>query len=1101
MSDTLTRAELGERTRLSNSVSNYIMPMSYDPDEGIFTLADLSVGAVFDVDPLAATALSASQLMARSESMARSLRNLFPHTLVQFLLIPQRTVAVDLDAYRDYGGEDEPILLRHRQGVSRHFADSIDRALFSISYGEGQFTTRRYRILACIVQRPDSLVAGATASLADFLRNLLKPFGLRTRSEIEPSQKRFHDLRRDLVKRLNDQCRRFESNMRAAHLPLHRLDAAGLLRVGAQMLAPRSVNPDAIFWDPTRPLAHQMVYNEVGIQADTGSMMIDQRVAKVVSMSGIPQHTTSGMLSMPNPDIAWACILDFLDEGILCLNGAIMPKDDMRRYIDRRRTKVAGGFAMQSRREILLRDCDLMSHYIENEKRSVLHVQGTFIIQGSDENDAQLRAEKFRDKLMAIGIDARVERHFAPSLFFQSLPFGFAPTMPEARRLHLMVDRTFADLLPIYLQSRGTTNAGALMHNRLGEPFRLNLFDAPGAAHGLVVGDSGSGKSFGMLYLLYSFLAKENAKAFYFDKGGSASMAATMLGQRASIHRMEASANATVINVCAGTYATTGAFLRSFIAHLASQSSVDRLDSDQLGILEEAIKAAFELKRRDTTYRTYQELLTRANDIWIHRARKRFLIDRLEQDQEMAVRHLRHRESGRSVTFEIYRVGYLHGRAIYDPETGEQVEYAQYDDARSVDTASRPWLSNRGVLIEDVIDPEGQTRAGVLYQNPSDIRTLANDGFDIEEDPELLILECERIEDLADLERAGVTVLLPEEWVALHRDRLRDELRVEYSDAPDDAIAEMVALRCRRLTGCDYWPDLDGQATVQEEVVLRDVIEQLRLHREQQSAARIIRRLAPYYGTGSASGFFDGKMGFNFDPLKMCVFELGELQAAGEHMVAAVVGALLQMIILYCQSEHLAGGGPRAYPKYIVLDEIWALIKVPLIRELLDTALRTMRKHRTSVIAISQFVREFVETPGGDIIVGSATFKILLKQPLTDIQQFDKWLGWPEEKINLMQTVHSSQPRGLYAEMLVDAPNLGICDVARFCADPYSYWLFTTDPDDLAERDRVVQSFRLRGFDQQEARSTALEQLASEKPNGMAAFKLATDAAATAASH
>lgn len=91
--------------------------------------------------------------------------------------------------------------------------------------------------------------------------------------------------------------------------------------------------------------------------------------------------------------------------------------------------------------------------------------------------------------------------------------------------------RNAADFLPLFAPWRGTQRASSLMVTPGGDAFRLDLFDrviAP-ASHGLVVADTGSGKSVALGALTLDALAS-GVDAILLDNGGSWRQLTELLG-------------------------------------------------------------------------------------------------------------------------------------------------------------------------------------------------------------------------------------------------------------------------------------------------------------------------------------------------------------------------------------------------------------------------------------------------------------------------------------------------------------------------------------------------------------------------------------------
>lgn len=79
-----------------------------------------------------------------------------------------------------------------------------------------------------------------------------------------------------------------------------------------------------------------------------------------------------------------------------------------------------------------------------------------------------------------------------------------------------------AKLLPFYGRSRGTENPGMVFFNRGGEPWTYDLMvDKSKNAHLLLLGETGTGKSNLLNYLIAHDLALYNSRFFIIDAGGS----------------------------------------------------------------------------------------------------------------------------------------------------------------------------------------------------------------------------------------------------------------------------------------------------------------------------------------------------------------------------------------------------------------------------------------------------------------------------------------------------------------------------------------------------------------------------------------------------
>jgi conjugal transfer ATP-binding protein TraC len=120
------------------------------------------------------------------------------------------------------------------------------------------------------------------------------------------------------------------------------------------------------------------------------------------------------------------------------------------------------------------------------------------------------------------------------TLFLQTLPLGFDPAYPEERflrRARRLPSPNLAHLLPLYGSFRGTATPAILYLNRRGEPAHFDPFDSPTAPHGVVVGTSGSGKSFLINHLVQQVLPL-GAAVVILDRWASYEQLCTIQGGR-----------------------------------------------------------------------------------------------------------------------------------------------------------------------------------------------------------------------------------------------------------------------------------------------------------------------------------------------------------------------------------------------------------------------------------------------------------------------------------------------------------------------------------------------------------------------------------------
>jgi len=210
---------------------------------------------------------------------------------------------------------------------------------------------------------------------------------------------------------------------------------------------------------------------------------------------------------------------------------------------------------------------------------------------------------------------------------------------------------------------------------------------------------------------------------------------------------------------------------------------------------------------------------------------------------------------------------------------------------------------------------------------------------------------------------------------------------------------------------------------------------------------RLSKMIFPYTRQGRFGTFFhEGKKLHFENPLT--VFELEGLKAKKE-----LQSVVLLMIIFHInrKMEMLDKG----IKKLLVIDEAWKLLSDEYSAEFIENAYRVYRKYGASAISITQSLNDLYKNPAGIAITENAAFYLLLKQKAETLQSLykSKRLMLSEENFELLRTIKTVN--GKYSEIFFYTP-LG-CGIGRFMPDPFSYWLYTTDPKDAKKLKDIIK--------------------------------------------
>jgi conjugal transfer ATP-binding protein TraC len=178
------------------------------------------------------------------------------------------------------------------------------------------------------------------------------------------------------------------------------------------------------------------------------------------------------------------------------------------------------------------------------------------------------------------------------------------------------------------------------------------------------------------------------------------------------------------------------------------------------------------------------------------------------------------------------------------------------------------------------------------------------------------------------------------------------------------------------------------------------------------------------------------------------VFDLKRLDGYPE-LQASFLLVTMNFIISSIQSTD------QGRPKYLFIDEAWALLKNEASARYVAEAFRTYRKLGCAVVAVSQAVSDFLAVPGGKTILQNAPIKILLRQERETVSTLKEELKLSPEEVQLVSSV-TTVP-GVRSEFYLRTSwgsGVGILYLS-----PIMYWVTTTDFRDIERYRRKLTEF------------------------------------------
>ena len=469
------------------SLAGHLLYDSFDPDGRIFVHRDGSMALAWSLGMLDTETSTLQALREIADRVADFFKHLPPGSAGQFLLMAEKDVASSLAAFQAGGKKGSPL-----EGLFE--AHSAMLGKLSIPHGGSTFTGRTLRLYFTLRVFP-SLGTSEEAVREGYLREK----GL-----------------------LLEQAKAVEQFFSQLGIPSGRLGADEVVRLLYRLLNPeRALGGVERTYREDLPIRDQIVRTAVKFDYDTGMIATGGVTSLVLSMVQIPAETTAGMVSRPSA--SGVGVLDLLPEAILVFNLGVLDDAECRRRFEKRDSFAWRQLQGPRKKLDLVRikeDAESALGELMNGRRA-LSARFHVILSDREPDRVKEKARAVVGALDRLGIEMVEEDALGLSIYLQSLPMMYHPESDKGlKRAFTMISGNVADLLPLYGSFRGTPTPEVLLQNRRGELVTFSLFDSDMAAHTVVTGVSGSGKSFFMNYLLAS-AARRGAHVVVLDKGNS----------------------------------------------------------------------------------------------------------------------------------------------------------------------------------------------------------------------------------------------------------------------------------------------------------------------------------------------------------------------------------------------------------------------------------------------------------------------------------------------------------------------------------------------------------------------------------------------------
>jgi conjugal transfer ATP-binding protein TraC len=222
------------------------------------------------------------------------------------------------------------------------------------------------------------------------------------------------------------------------------------------------------------------------------------------------------------------------------------------------------------------------------------------------------------------------------------------------------------------------------------------------------------------------------------------------------------------------------------------------------------------------------------------------------------------------------------------------------------------------------------------------------------------------------------------------------------------------------------------------------------------TARELAFNLRDFGSDGAYGHFFNGPSTFDISRDEFVVLELERLKAMPDLfnvVVMVVVNAVTQELYL----------SARDRPRFVLCDEAAQFMTrsdgqdLSRLAEAFGQGYRRARKYQGSFGVVLQSMNDLMLFGGtGQVILENAATRFLLQGSTYAQAVENKILDYSPFVLELLKSVRNAKP--YYSEVFIDSP-LGL-GIARLVVDPFSYWINTSAPQEVAAFEALIRAGR-----------------------------------------
>lgn len=215
-----------------------------------------------------------------------------------------------------------------------------------------------------------------------------------------------------------------------------------------------------------------------------------------------------------------------------------------------------------------------------------------------------------------------------------------------------------------------------------------------------------------------------------------------------------------------------------------------------------------------------------------------------------------------------------------------------------------------------------------------------------------------------------------------------------------------------------------------------------------EAASKLAFNIREFTSQGAHAKFFTGPSTFDIRQDEFVVLELEHLKIQPELyrvVTLLVINAVTQDLYL----------SDRSRPRLIIFDEAWQFMgEAAMLAPVISEGYRRARKYHGSFMVITQSLFDLKSFgPVGEVIKSNSAFKILLESQDFGAAKQEGLIDYDAFTTELLKSVKSKPPK--YSELFFDTPFGN--GVLRLVVDPYTYYLYTSNPREIAAIEKMVR--------------------------------------------